>query len=150
MPCSVNIDITTLHESVRLDVQDPVCLPQGGGDDESALLARIAGDNISALRVVWENEFGVVKTLDSSDTAHACMLAGLTVTAADANSVIYVQRGGVVDASGLGLDPGCVWAGTNGQLTQTPPTTGLDIFVGMAVAPGRLYLSLNEVIYLGD
>ena len=150
MPCSVNIDITTLHESVRLDVQDPVCLPQGSGDGGTDTFARTAGDNISALRVVWENAYGVVKPLDYRDYANVNMLAGLTITAANSGSIVYLQRGGVVDAAGLGLAPGRVWVGENGQLTQTPPTTGLDIFVGMAVAPGRLYLSLNEVIYLGD
>lgn len=118
--------------------------PAGGSAFE-----RTSADAISALRVVWEDEDGVVRPLDYLDTEHIDLLAGITITSAlGAGLPVTVQRSGVIDASGLGLVPGRVWLGVDGQLTQTPPADGFDVFVGSAVSNDRLLLLLQDNIEL--
>jgi hypothetical protein len=110
-------------------------------------VSRTAGETLSALRCVWEDNSGKVWLLDADDTAHAALFAGVTTTAGQSGAQVTVQRAGVLDAGGLNLTPGPVWLGTNGALTQTPPTGGCDLYIGAAVAGSRLILSPAEPIY---
>ncbi|MFN3985740.1 MAG: hypothetical protein ACK4KV_09620 [Rhodocyclaceae bacterium] len=118
--------------------------PAGG-----AAFQRTSGAALSALRVVWEDDSGVVHLLDYRDDAHIDMLAGITLTAAGAaGQLVTLQRAGVLDAAGLGLVPGRVWLGADGALTQTPPADGFDVLIGAAVAAGRLMLDVQDHITL--
>lgn len=118
--------------------------PAGG-----AAFQRTSGAALSALRVVWEDDSGVVHLLDYRDDAHIDLLAGITLTAAGAaGQLVTLQRAGVLDAAGLGLVPGRVWLGADGALTQTPPADGFDVLLGAAVAAGRLMLDVQDHITL--
>lgn len=122
-PCeTVEIEAVSVQETVELTVQDSACV---AGGDGSAFI-RIAGEPISALRAVYELPSGVVHPLSADDAEHIDQLAGITITSAAAGQEITVQRAGPLDASGLNLQPGRVWLGMDGALTQTPPETDLD------------------------
>ena len=116
--------------------------PAGG-----AAVERVAGETISALRVVYELN-GQVFALDYRDTEHVDLLLGVTLTAADAGQPVNVQRLGAVDDGGWSWQPGRVWLGATGSLTQTPPTDGFDVLIGAAVASGRLLLTLQDPLEL--
>ena len=157
MPCSVDIEIVqsaelvdlqivTPCETVELVVKDPACT---GGGDGSAFI-RIAGEPISALHAVYELPSGTVHPLSADDAVHIDLLAGITITSAVAGQEITVQRAGPLDATGLNLQPGRVWLGMGGALTQTPPDTGFDTLLGYATAEQRLYIDISETILLED
>ena len=169
MPCSVDIEIVQFSELVdlrvvtpcetvvveaggqcevvELVVTDPACTSGGGN---SSTFTRIAGEPISALHAVYELPSGTVHPLSADDAEHIDLLAGVTVTSAATGQEITVQRSGPLDASGLNLQPGRVWLGTDGALTQTPPENGFDTLLGYATAEQRLYIDISESILLED
>ncbi|GHU38468.1 hypothetical protein AGMMS50256_37800 [Betaproteobacteria bacterium] len=143
------IEIGDRLEIIELAQQGSPGRPGNPGPAGGLCFDRIAAGSLSALRVVWEDEYGVVRALDAADAAHIDRLAGLTTSAAaSAGQSLTVQRFGVVDADGLGLTPGRVWLGAAGSLTQTPPATGFDVLVGYATADRRLTLDFSEAILL--
>jgi uncharacterized protein (DUF697 family) len=115
-----------------------------GGD----FVERKAGEALSALRGVWEDEQGVVRLLDPSDEEHIGLFTGITITAGSTGETVRVQCSGVVDAESKGLVPGPVWLGVAGALVQVPPTRGVDFHLGAAVAESRLVLFPAEPIFL--
>lgn len=119
--------------------------PAGG----SAVL-RTAGETLSALAAVYELPDGTVYALDAEDDDRIDLLVGITITSASAGAEVTIQRSGPLDAAGLGLQPGRVWLGRSGQLTQTPPETGFDILLGYATAEQRIYLDPQPAITLEE
>lgn len=146
-PCeTVAIEAVSVQETVELTVQDSACVASGDG---SAFI-RVAGEPISALRAVYELPDGTVWPLSADDAEHIDLLAGITITSAAAGQEITVQRAGPLDAAGLNLQPGRVWLGMGGALTQTPPENGFDTLLGYATAEQRLYIDISESILLED
>jgi len=144
---------TLVVERQVIQVAEVVRQGQPGppGPSGGTVFTRLSGTPISALQVVWEDAVGEVYPLDFEDAGHIRLLSGLTLTAApEAGQEVTVQRSGPVNAAGLGLVPGPVWLGQNGALTQSPTITGFDLFVGTAVASGRLYLNFSDAITLED
>ncbi|MDR0700950.1 MAG: hypothetical protein LBF61_00840 [Azoarcus sp.] len=120
--------------------------PGPPGSSENEFVQRPAGETLSALRAVWEDNAGHVWPLDYRDAAHVTLFAGITLTAAAAGVETTLQLSGVVDADGLGLGVGPVWIGEAGRLTQTPPTTGYLFRLGSAVSNNRLILSSSQPV----
>lgn len=116
--------------------------PAGG-----SALQRDAGETISALRVLYEQD-GKVYALDYRDGAHIDLLLGVSLTAADTDQPLTIQRSGVLDDSGWGWALGRVWLGINGALTQTPPPDGYDVLIGAAVSATRITLNIQDPIEL--
>lgn len=116
--------------------------PAGG-----ASVQRLAGSELSALRAVYELN-GQVFALDYRDTEHIDLLLGVTLTAADQGHPVNVQRLGAIDDDDWSWQPGRVWLGADGALTQNPPTDGFDVLIGAAVASGRLLLNLQDPLEL--
>ena len=107
---------------------------------------RNSAATLSALLVVWEDEFGVVRPLDSADEDHIDLLCGLTITGTSSAGPVTVQRTGAVDDTAWAWTPGRVYLGAGGSLTQTPPNNGFDVLVGVAVSPTRLILDFQDPI----
>lgn len=108
---------------------------------------RTAGETLSALRVVYELD-EVVRYLDSQDAAHIELVSGVTLGAAENGSPVQVQRSGAIDDASWNWTPGVVWLGTNGTLTQAPPTQGFDLEVGVALSATRLAVNPQSPIFL--
>lgn len=163
LPCAEKVNTAVVTETITAAVQldktvavvvagtqgpiGPRGLPGPAG---GSAFVRIAGEPISALRAVYELPSGAVHPLSADDAEHIDLLAGITATSAAAGQEITVQRSGPLDATGLNLQPGRVWLGMNGQLTQTPPDTGNDTLLGYATAEQRLYIDISETILLED
>ncbi|HEY3434246.1 MAG TPA: hypothetical protein VGK41_01200 [Solirubrobacterales bacterium] len=117
------------------------------GPPGDAAITRPAAETISALRVVYEGADGVA-LLDPTQEAHVLALLGLSITGGSAGDDITILRGSAHDDAGWNWNPGLVFAGPNGTLTQTPPTSGWEIVVGYAPSPTRLNLTFDEPILL--
>lgn len=122
--------------------------PQGiPGPAGGTAVARVAGETLSALRVVYEID-GEVFLLDSTDDVHIDQLLGLTITSGNASENVNVQLVGAVDDASWSWTPGRVYLGANGFLTQTPPDAGYLVLVGYAVSATRLILNIQDNIEL--
>ena len=100
---------------------------------------------LSALRVVVEDEQGKVLYADHRDDSLIESISGITTTA---GTVVVVQRDGFINTSGLGLPVGRVYLRESGTLTPTPPVSGFLVSVGSVTSPNRLYLNISEPILL--
>lgn len=129
-------------------VQGPPGPPGMPGPAGGTSHIRTSAAALSALLVVWEDELGVVRPLDSADEDHIDLLCGLTITGTSSAGPVTVQRTGAVDDTAWSWTPGRVYLGTSGALTQTPPNNGFDVLVGVAVSPTRLILSFQDPIQM--
>lgn len=123
--------------------QGPAGRPGEPGPAGGAAVQRLAGETLSALRVVYEFD-GQVFALDYRDAEHIDLLLGVTLSAAQAGEPLNIQRLGEIDDDNWNWQPGRVWLGATGSLTQTPPTDGYDVLIGAAVSSGRLLLNLQD------
>uniref|UniRef100_A4XZD6 Uncharacterized protein n=1 Tax=Ectopseudomonas mendocina (strain ymp) TaxID=399739 RepID=A4XZD6_ECTM1 len=142
----VSLDRPEVHATTQGE-QGPPGRQGAPGPAGGAAVERLAGETLSALRAVYELD-GHVFALDYRDSEHIDLLLGVTLTAADPGQPINVQRLGAVDDDGWNWQPGRVWLGSAGSLTQTPPADGYDVLLGAAVASGRLLLNLQDPIEL--
>nr|WP_288356741.1 hypothetical protein [uncultured Pseudomonas sp.] len=118
--------------------------PAGG-----SAVQRIAGEQLSALRVVYEWA-GVVRYLDLQDDAHIDQVAGITLTAVEPGELVNLQLSGPLDDAAWNWQPGPVWLGAAGTLTQTPPLDGHLLFIGNAVSPIRIIINIDQPIALAE
>jgi len=163
LPCAEKVSAAVVTETVTAAVQldktvavvvagtqGPVGPRGQPGPAGGSAFIRIAGEPISALRAVYELPSGAVHPLSADDAEHIDLLAGITTTSAATGQEVTIQRAGPLDATGLNLQPGRVWLGMDGALTQTPPETGFDTLLGYATAGQRLYIDISETILLED
>ena len=128
--------------------QGPPGPPGPAGPSGATTFVRQSAGALSAMRIVWEDEAGVVFALDSADDGHIDLLCGITLTATSDAGPVTVQRTGAVDDSAWDWTPGRVYLGANGAPTQSPPTTGFDVLIGTAVSPTRIILNFQDPIDL--
>jgi hypothetical protein len=146
------IDLATYQESEKLLGSFAQTLAadivQLKNDVESASVITVkAGAVLSALTAVYERN-GVVLPLDYRDTDNIDYFLGITTKSATTNANIQVQRSDVIEDNFWSFVPGRVYLGVNGTLTQTHPTDGFDLQVGVAVSPTRLVLNIQDPIEL--
>ena len=132
---------------VAVSEQGPPGPPGAPGPAGGAAVQRLAGETLSALRVVYELN-GQVFLLSSADADHIDLLLGLALTAAAAGTATNIQLIGAVDDAAWSWTPGPIWLGTNGALTQTPPASGFDVRLGAAVSATRVILNIEEPVWL--
>lgn len=121
--------------------------PGPPGPDGGSALQRPAGETLSALRVVYELA-GAVFALDYRDAEHIDLVVGVTLTAAAQGGAVNIQRSGTLDDAAWSWQPGPVWLGAAGALTQSPPTDGFDLLIGSAVSATRITLNIQDPIDL--
>ncbi|AVO56160.1 hypothetical protein [Ectopseudomonas mendocina] len=117
------------------------------GPEAGSAFQRVAGETLSALRVVYELA-GQVFKLDARDGERIDLLLGVTLTAAQQGDTINVQRSGAIDDAGWSWQPGLVWLGADGALTQQPPVDGFAVLIGAAVSATRITLNIQPGIQL--
>lgn len=129
--------------------QGPPGPPGIPGPAGGQVLQRTAGQDTSALVVVYEDLFGAVWPADPDVETDVLALLGVTVSAAQGGQPINVQRLGVIDDASWSFVPGRrVFLAGQGRLTQEPPHAGYDVLIGTAVSPTRLLLNIQDPIAL--
>lgn len=118
--------------------------PAGG-----SAVQRIAGEALSALRLVYELN-GQVFYLDPADAEHIDLASGITLSAPVLGDPVNIQISGPLEDPVWTFTPGPVWLGQAGTLTQSPPESGFLLYVGKAVSATQLIINLNEPIDLGE
>lgn len=119
------------------------------GADGSAggqTLTRMAGQEVSALRGVYESQERAYLIDPASDTS--LQLLGVALTAGAFGDDITIQAMGVIDDASWSWTEGLVFVGQDGVLTQIAPTTGWELVVGFASSSTRLNIEFNEPVFL--
>lgn len=133
---SVSIDQTLLS----LDIVTGGLVPIG--DDVSLTAAA----NLSALRAVTTDANGDA-VYASNDTVQNAMVVGITANAANSGQVVTVKTSGILTDASWNWTKGLVFLGTNGQLTQTPPTAGaILVYVGRALTATQLQIDIDTIL----
>ena len=120
------------------------------GSAGGSLLTKIAGEDISALLAVFISAGSAFKA-DKDALAEASGIVGVTTTAALSGEAVSVQiEGEMTDASwswSVSPSPN-IYLGSNGALTQTAPTAGYLVRVGVATSATSMRINPGEPIAL--
>lgn len=110
------------------------------------VLSLVAGEALGGHRaVVVEN--GEVFYADKDTSPHSGQVIGVTVHAASIGEAIDVQYAGELEELSWTFNPGAVYIGLNGVLTQTRPSSGWVMNIGTAISPTKI--SINKTISIG-
>lgn len=144
----VALEVPEVH-AVTVGEQGPAGRPGEPGPAGGSAFQRTAGETLSALRVVYELA-GQVFALDAGDAEHIDLLLGVTLTAAEHAAPINVQRSGAMSDAAWSWQPGRIWLGADGSLTQIPPVDGFAVLIGAAVSATRITLNIQDAIQLEE
>lgn len=107
----------------------------------------VAGTVLSGHRAVYSD--GVTaRYASSSDLSSAERCIGITTQAAAQGALVYVRRAGLLVEPTWSWAAGPVWLALDGALTQTIPTTGVMLQVGMALDPTTLDVRVGTPVTL--
>ena len=124
----------------------PSLLPDLG----DAVTIATASIGLSALRVVILDNAGQFAYADSATVSHAYRVAGILPYAISQGSEGIAQRlGEIADASWNWARGSPIYLGSNGQITQIPPTTGFLLVVAQPVNTTTINLLPPAPILLG-
>ncbi len=125
----------------------PVSLLPDLGD---AVTTATASINLSAIRAVILDNAGQFAYADSGTPSHAYRIAGILPYAiSQGTEGVAYRLGEVTDAVWNWTRGSPIYLGTNGQLTQSPPTTGFLLVLAQPVSATTINLQPPSPIFLG-
>lgn len=96
---------------------------------------------LSGQRVIAAGPDGKAVYADSADATLANCVVGVSVGAADADTIVRVQVSNEMVEPGWSWTPGAVYVGTDGVPTQVVPTAGFSMVIGVATTPSTLVIN---------
>ena len=135
------------QQVVLLDVgvQGPPGPPGAAG---GAALSLVAGAALGGHRAV-RSLAGVVVYADCETLADASLVLGITQGTAGEGAPVLVQTMGLMTEPSWAWTPDLpVFVGSAGVLTQTPPTAGYRLIVGIATRADQIHIGLKMPIVL--
>lgn len=109
----------------------------------------VAGTTLGGHRMVTTNASGKLIYADSSISGHANKVMGMITNATTLDELVNVYTTGTITEMSWSWnidEP--LYLSTNGQLTQTPPTTGFLLIVGFPVTSTKIFIDLVSPIIL--
>ena len=129
--------------------QGPPGPPGPQGPAGATVLTCIAAIALGGHRAVVADANGFATYADSSSLDHAGIVMGITTGAAEANTQVGIQNiGEMIEPSWEWIPERTIFLGTDGTLTQTPPTTGFLQALGFAVAQTKMIVQIGQPILL--
>lgn len=131
---------------VILTINEPG--PQGIAGQNGGSIIKVAGESIGGHRVVAADSNGLVIYAGSNHTDRPPI--GVSYTAANiGESLAIISSGNEISEPSWSWNMSSpIYAGIDGILTQTPPTSGLLIIVGYPSATTKMVITLTDVILL--
>lgn len=109
----------------------------------------VAGSTLGGHRMVTTDAQGKLIYADSSIPGHANKVMGMVINASTLDDVVNVYTTGTITEMSWSWDiDEPLYLSINGQLTQTPPTTGFLLIVGFAVTSTKIFIDLVTPIIL--
>lgn len=116
--------------------------------DANAAFTLVAAQTISALKVVRQSGSSAYVVTSQSTQAELETIAGVALTGGGVGSQITVERNNFVEDGNWAFSPGSVYLGSNGELTQTEPTSGFLVIMGNAVSSTKVRLGIQHPLGL--
>jgi hypothetical protein len=131
----------------------PVVGPTGpqGIPGDTGVVTLPAGGTLSGHRLVTRQPDGSLAYADNATVAHVHVPLWLTLGAAVSGAQVNVQAAGIVTEPSWSWPPGPLYLGTNGQLTQTVPTSpgaAFSVQVGYATSATSIVLDRQPSLVL--
>lgn len=148
------LQVVTLETPAEIQVvaagaQGPQGIQGVTGPAGAVTQTLVAGDVLGGHRWVVPDATGAVIYADQTTPTHANKVLGMTLGAALLGADIQIQ------SSGEHIEPSWTWTldlpvflGSNGLMTQTPPTTGFSQIVGFPITATKLMIGLREPLTL--
>lgn len=134
---NVTVDV---REDVQIEIVRSALVPVS--DD----VVKVAGENLSALRVVTLDASGNAVYASNASESTA-VVYGLTITSALSGAGVGIRTYGIVEDASWSWTRGPVFLGTNGTLTQTAPTNGaVIVHVGRAFNATTIIVDADTTI----
>lgn len=126
--------------------------PPGLNGDSSSAVTRIASQNLSGHRVIKINAQGLLQYASSALLPDALRVFGITTAAASIGAPCpVVQRGEVVEPSWNWNVNLPIYLGSDGVLTQTPPSAlsaAFSLIVGHPISASSMFVNIGNPIVL--
>lgn len=114
--------------------------PEGAAGVNAESLVLKANEAIGGHRAVVIEGSGV-SYANYDEATDLGKVLGLTTNAAVAGDDLTVVFSGTVTENSWAFNPGPVYVGLDGMLTQTPPSTGFSQQIGIALAPNKVLVA---------
>lgn len=98
----------------------------------------LAGESIGANYVIRIAADGAARRASAGDLSHFGFVLGFAFASADIGSQVAFVRRGFVEDSRWSWARGPVYVGNDGEITQTPPSSGFSQVAGIAVTPTKI------------
>ena len=115
-----------------------------GSGNEVVQFTKVAGENISALRVVRQSDKDTIVTADSSTYTNSVPLGVSISSGATGVDIEVIQRGQINDFFFNFALNEPLFLGSNGMITVTPPTSGFVTQIGHGLGAGAIYIDLQK------
>lgn len=113
------------------------------------VLTYLASGAIGGHRVVCSAGSGSARYADSSTTADAACVLGLSTAAALNGAPVDIQYSGEITEPSWSWTPSLpVFCGLNGLPTQTPPTLGFQLVIGVATSATSIFMAIKQPLHL--
>lgn len=123
--------------------------PPGPPGSGMAVTDKAAAVALGGHRAVYLTADNTLDYADPADPGTIPLLLGVTTQAVVAGDTPTVLVYGDLHDSGWTWTPGqYIYLGTNGVLTQTPPTAGTVYVLATAVTPTHIFVNIREPIAL--
>jgi hypothetical protein len=147
---------TQVVQEIRSDAQvvevvtpGPQGPPGAPGQGGSSFLAKTASYPISGHRAIAAAFDGRAIYADSDDITLASSVLGISIGAASENNTVYIQQSDeMVEPSWNWQEHKPVFCGPNGTLTQTAPTAGFCLILGIATSATSVVVAVKQAIVL--
>lgn len=108
-----------------------------------------AGATINGHRVVTRT-VGLIYHADKDTIAHQSQVLGMSLNAgAITDNINIITMGYVIEPSWSWTPDIALFLGTDGQMTETRPTTGFLLQVAQSISATEIWVDIKTAIYLG-
>lgn len=122
--------------------------PPGPSGIEKAII-KVAGEALGGNRIVVLDATEKAFYANKSDLTNAEKILGVTMGAASLGANVTIQTYGEMEDSSFNFTLNqSIYVGLNGQMTQTPPTTGFLRSIGFPITATKLFIDLGVPIIL--
>lgn len=130
--------------------QGPVGPEGKPGPAAGTAFTRPAAANVSGGKAVTLNAAGQVLHANGANAAMAHSVAGISLNGGAAGAdITIITTGGEIEESVWNWQANKpVFLGADGVLTQTAPTSGYLLVVGVAVGPTRMLVKVQQPIFI--
>jgi hypothetical protein len=112
------------------------------------LFLRYAGEAIGGHKIVYCDADDLLRIVDPLDNAQAALALGVTIQSALEGELQYVRFSGELRDQSFDFEPGLIFVGSNGSLTQIVPTDGNLIVVGHSVGRDCMRVTMSQIATL--